>query len=109
MDHCCATVSFLDVCIRLLPRADAVEEIHLVTRVRKAAVLFRGPFLLQFCGSREPLPAASVAAKKHETLRAIKLDAGRVLLPEREQIAAADLGILFEHVVTVADLLKMDL
>src|SRR3954464_11868688 len=109
MDHCCATVSFLDVCIRLLPRADAVEEIHLVTRVRKATVLFRGHLLLPICWSREHLPAASVAAKKHEALRTVELDAGRVLLPEREQIAAADLGILFEHVATVADLLKVDL
>src|SRR3954454_3497982 len=109
MDHCCATVSILDVCIRLLPRADAIEEIHLVTRVRKAAVLFRGDLLLPIRWSREHLPAASVAAKKHEPLRPVELDARRVLLPQGEQIAAADLGILFEHVVTVADLLKMDL
>ena len=84
VDHCRAAVSFLDIGIWFLPRADAIEEVDLVRFVGEAAVLFRDNLLRPIRRPRKHLPAAAVATEEHQAFGAVEFNASRVLVPERE-------------------------
>lgn len=76
-DQACALMCLLDVGVRLLSRAQALDEVRLVPFVRKISSVL----VDHLSALHHHLPAAAVTAKRHHRLGAMDLHSGRGCQP----------------------------